>query len=171
MISSSVRPTDIDGIISNGESEDVEFKASARWDYRQNSVNKALEMVVAKTVAGFLNGAGGKLLLGIADDSAICGLAKDYATLGQRKDRDGYQQFLINLISKTMGKVAAAAIKVEFFDRDGQDICVISCLPSPRPVYVEGGAQTRFSFAAVTRLKSLVRRTPSTTSLLAGTSG
>jgi len=138
------KSTDVDAIIAIGESADVEFKSSARWDYRQNILNKALEMVVAKTIAGFLNAAGGVLLLGVGDDSTIVGLEKDYSTLGQRPDRDGYQQFLVNLISKSMGKVAVASTKLRFFERGGHDICMIDCLPSPRPVYVEDGTLTRF---------------------------
>jgi len=45
----------IASVLTQGESNTLEFKSSARWDYHQTKHNKALEMVVAKTLAGFLN--------------------------------------------------------------------------------------------------------------------
>jgi hypothetical protein len=58
---------DIDGLVARGESDLVEFKSSARWDYREQKVNKALEHVIVKTLASFLNGKGGTLLIGVDD--------------------------------------------------------------------------------------------------------
>jgi hypothetical protein len=42
-------------LLHAGEGEQVEFKASARWDAKQGRMNKDLEEAVAKTIAGFLN--------------------------------------------------------------------------------------------------------------------
>jgi hypothetical protein len=138
------RLMDLDSLLADDENDSVEFKSSARWDYERNTPNKVLEGLVAKTIAGFLNSEGGVLILGVADDRRVVGLKRDYETLGKRKDRDGYQQFLINLISKTLGKVACSAVKIEFASRDGRDVCLVRCSPSPRPVYVEDGNQTKF---------------------------
>ena len=52
-------------LIAAGESKTLEFKSSLRWDRREECVNKALEGVVVKTLAGFLNAAGGTLLIGV----------------------------------------------------------------------------------------------------------
>ena len=49
-------------LILKGESDDLEFKSSFRYDYRQQKVNKALETVIIKTLAGFMNTQGGSLL-------------------------------------------------------------------------------------------------------------
>ena len=68
-------------LIAAGENETLEFKSSLRWDRREERVNKVLEQMVVKTLAGFLNALGGTLLIGIDDDEAIVGLAADYATL------------------------------------------------------------------------------------------
>jgi hypothetical protein len=48
------RLLDIDSLLEHGESEAVEFKASARWDYDQNQMNKTLEVVIEKSVAKFV---------------------------------------------------------------------------------------------------------------------
>jgi hypothetical protein len=135
---------DFDALLKNGESEKIEFKASSRWDYRESKYNKVLEGVIAKTLAGFLNSQGGILVIGVEDSGKICGLKSDYETLSKRPDKDGYQQFLVNLISLTMGKVASTSVSIGFCARDGHEICVIYASESPKPVYVEEGNETRF---------------------------
>ena len=42
-------------LIISGEGEHLEFKASVRWDFHQDKVNRALEIVIAKTIVGFMN--------------------------------------------------------------------------------------------------------------------
>jgi hypothetical protein len=42
-------------MIIKGESELLEMKSSLRFDFKDNSVNKKLEFVIAKTVSAFLN--------------------------------------------------------------------------------------------------------------------
>ena len=74
-------PPDLAALCEAGESSSVEFKASLRWDLNERRVNKALERVVVKTIAGFLNGRGGTLLIGVDDAGAAVGLTDDYATL------------------------------------------------------------------------------------------
>ncbi len=69
-------------------------------------------MVIVKSLAAFLNAKGGTLLIGVDDDGSVCGVERDYATLGQRPDRDGYQQSLVNLVSSTLGKNACANLAI-----------------------------------------------------------
>ena len=127
---------DLEGLIEAGESETVEFKASARWDYREGRHNKALEDVVVKTLAGLLNGRGGMLLIGVADDGSIPGIEADFRTLSKRPDRDGYQQFLVNLVSRDLGADACASLSVSFHAVRGKEVCRVAAEPSPRPVYI-----------------------------------
>jgi hypothetical protein len=91
---------DVEALVASEEDENLEFKSSARWDYREGRPNKALEAGIVKTIAGFLNGKGGFLVIGVNDDGEVLGLETDYKTLGKRPDRDGYQQFLINVSSR-----------------------------------------------------------------------
>jgi hypothetical protein len=133
---------DAQSLINEGESELIEFKSSARWDYKQTKYNKDLEVVIAKTIAGFLNAAGGILIIGVADDGTVLGLESEYNTLTARPNRDGYEQFLVGLVSKKLGKVAATAVKLEFSIADGKEVCIMRCEPSQRPVY--SGDDARF---------------------------
>ncbi len=74
--------------ITAGESAGLEFKSSARWDFKENRINKALEQVILKTCAAFLNTDGGALLIGVDDDGKVVGLERDYKTLGKKRNRD-----------------------------------------------------------------------------------
>jgi hypothetical protein len=135
---------DVEALIAGGEGEDVEFKSSARWDYRESRPNKVLEAVIVKTVAGFLNGNGGYLVIGVSDAGEVLGLDAEYGTLSKRPDRDGYQQFLINLFSSTLGKGVCAGMSVSFQPVQGKEVCIVRLEPGPSPAYVEDGQATRF---------------------------
>jgi predicted HTH transcriptional regulator len=59
----------------------LEFKSSLRWGVPEGGVNKTLEKVIVKTIAGFLNSKdGGTLLIGVADNGTILGLEGDYGS-------------------------------------------------------------------------------------------
>jgi hypothetical protein len=135
---------DLLAVIASGESENVEFKSSARWDYKASCQNKSLETVIVKTVAGFLNGKGGTLLIGINDKGETVGLEPDYKTLTQRPNRDGFEQFLTNLLGSTLGRAVFASLSVSFQQIDRLDICVVRAQRSGKPVYMEDGQHTRF---------------------------
>lgn len=53
---SAALQSDLHTLIAQGESAQLEFKSSFRWDLRENKVNRALETVVLKTLAGYMNG-------------------------------------------------------------------------------------------------------------------
>lgn len=134
---------DLAALISKGESDELEFKSSFRYDYRQQKVNKALENVIIKTLAGFMNTQGGSLLIGVADDGSIVGLEADYSTLS-RKDSDGYTQLLMSAIADKIGTPACKLVKLLFHTHEGKEVCRIIVLPSPIPVYAKDDNQPRF---------------------------
>lgn len=131
---------EVAAVIAAGECATVEFKSSARWDMKQNTLNKVLEMVIVKTVAAFLNSeTGGTLLIGVDDNRTPIGLAHDYKTLGKKQDRDGYENWLTTLLLDQYGKEASPLIRITFHDMAGQDVCRITVKPSPKAVYVTEG--------------------------------
>jgi hypothetical protein len=130
-------------LISAGESDELEFKSSFRYDYRQQKVNKALENVIMKSIAGFMNARGGSLLIGVADDGSIIGLEPDFNTLS-RKDSDGYTQLLMSVIADRMGTPACKLVKILFHDFNQLEVCRVIVLPSPLPVYTRDDNQPRF---------------------------
>jgi predicted HTH transcriptional regulator len=101
---------------------------------------------VPRTLAAFLNSRGGVLVIGVDDRGKVVGLGHDYKTLGNRPNRDGYQQFLVNLISSAMGKPVFQNLTMSFEEANGGDVCLVAAKPSLTPVYVreKEGSQTMF---------------------------
>ena len=131
-------------LITAGENEKLEFKSSLRWDLRDERVNKVLEQMVVKTLAGFLNASGGTLVIGIDDDGAVVGLAADYATL-RKRDRDGFELYLHEILIRDIGEAATSLfLTVNFHEIDGQDICQVNAELSDHPIYVEHQKDARF---------------------------
>jgi len=134
---------DLSALISRGEDDGLEFKSSYRYDYRQQKVNKALESVILKTIAGFANAQGGSLLIGVADDGSIMGLDEDYKTLN-RKDQDGFTQLLMSAVADKLGTPACRLVRVLFHRQENKEVCRVIILPSPIPIYAKEENQSRF---------------------------
>jgi len=130
-------------LIQQGESTVLEFKSSLRWDHRQGQANKALETAVAKSVAGFLNAEGGTLMIGVDDEGRMIGIEKDLQSLG-RKDRDGFQQRVLQLLEQSLGVEHLPYVDLRFETVGGQTVCVITIDACPRPVYLRDGEHRAF---------------------------
>ena len=129
----------IDSLIALGESESLEFKASARWDVRLAQKNSDLEKVVVKEVAGFLNSArGGTLLIGVEDNHHVCGIELDYPTFSKETDRnpDAYERWLMTLLRNTFGPEVAASLHPTFHTANGGTVCKLTIEPAPAPAVV-----------------------------------
>ena len=135
---SSALESDLRVLIAKGESANLEFKSTFRWDLKDNKVNRALEGVVLKTLAGYMNGSGGTLLIGVADDGSIIGLENDYKTL-RKQDRDGFEQALMTAIATQLGGDACHSVQAVFQSMDGKDVCRVIATPAHRPVYLRSG--------------------------------
>jgi len=138
---------DLMTLIARGESGSLEFKSTFRWDLKQNKVNRALESVVLKSLAGFMNGAGGTLLIGVGDDGSILGLDKDYSTL-KRKNQDGFEQVVMGAVASSLGTDATQNVHIMFHDVRGKDVCRVIARPSARPVYVKQDQTAMFFLRA-----------------------
>lgn len=130
-------------LLLEGESQTVEFKSSLRYDYRQVKTDKSLESIVLKTIAGFLNADGGILLIGVNDYSEVLGLSNDYWTL-KRKDKDGFQQQIILIVSNVLGTDICQLLHITFHSINDKEICCINIDPAQRPIFVKEGQRTVF---------------------------
>ncbi len=129
---------DVRTTIARGESANLEFKSTFRWDLRENRVNRALESVVMKTLAGYMNGQGGTLLIGVADDGSIVGLERDYSAL-KKPDRDGFEQVLMTVVAAKLGGDACHNVQALFHSVEAKDVCRVIVNPAHRPVYLREG--------------------------------
>ena len=142
-------------MISRGEGAALEFKSSLRWDYQEACKNKALERVVAKTVAGFANAKGGVLLIGVDDDGNVLGLAPDYESL-PKSNRDGFEQQIIQVIGASLGESVVAFVTVTFHEVEGKDVCQLAIEACDHPVYLTEGGDS----ALYVRMGNLTKALP-----------
>ncbi|SFZ94806.1 Putative DNA-binding domain-containing protein [Flaviramulus basaltis] len=134
---------DIAEIIADGENEMVEFKSSIRYDYYRKATNRDLEKVIAKTITGFMNANGGKLIIGVDDDGNVLGLEKDFKTL-KHKNRDGYEREVFRIISTQLGHEACFSNHISFYSLNEKDVCLVDIEPSEKPIYVSDTENTTF---------------------------
>ena len=123
-------------LIAQGESATLEFKSTLRWDVRTQQVNRALQKVIAKTVAGFMNTEGGILLIGVSDDKDIHGIESDIASL-DRKDRDGFEQTLTQTLKNYLGAEFAPFYHFSYETIDVKTVCSVAVDHSPKPVFLQ----------------------------------
>lgn len=131
-------------LLAAGESQTVEFKSTARFNLHTGRQDKKMEHVIAKTVCGFLNAEGGKLLIGVDDNANVIGLSNDMRTLGNKGNPDGYELFLRQLLDNSLSAPTAATVRIQFEAHAGADVCVVTVSASAKPVFskaAEGGGQ------------------------------
>ncbi len=109
-------------LVIRGESDSLEFKASARFNFHTKTRDERLEKRIVASVAGFLNGQGGTLLIGIDDDGGLVGLEGDYSLMA-KPDSDRYQLWLTDMLASYLGKPTLTHIQITFESIQEKDVC------------------------------------------------
>jgi len=120
-------------MIKLGESYTLEFKSTWQWDVRQQQVAKHLRHSSLKTIAAFLNGEGGTLLIGVEDDGSVFGLQNDLQEVGN--SIDVLEQRITQSVIDAVGLNAATYTRIRFEDVEALTIAIVEVEPSPEPVY------------------------------------
>jgi hypothetical protein len=129
-------PATIEDMISEGESDELEFKSTLRWDLVEGAVSRKMEEAIVKAVAAFANSHGGTLVIGVDDDGQTIGLQHDYNSLGDA-DRDKFERHLHNLLNQNLGKsFVTTKVKVRFHDVGGADVCQVDVAMGKEPIVV-----------------------------------
>ena len=134
-------------VIEAGESATVEFKSTARHNIRTGQRDDKIEAVVAKTVAGFLNGGGGTLLVGVDDAGVVLGLDDDLQHM-KVPDLDRYELWLHDYLTRVLGAPSVSRLRVTFPTVGGRAICRVDVARSPRPVFVRPPRSEQVQFFA-----------------------
>ncbi len=126
----------IEDVINIGETQEVEFKQTFRWDTNKEIKDKNRELDIMKCIAAFANSNGGTLFIGVSDDKEIIGLDMDYKSL--RKDKDGNKDIfeidLREIIVNNFGEVFTASnLDISFPIIDNREICMIEIKPIKKP--------------------------------------
>lgn len=120
-------------LIAGGETHEVEFKSTARWNLREGARDKRMEDAVVKTIAGFLNTDGGTLFIGVDDRCSPIGLAHD-AALVKPPNLDGFVNWLTMHLATALSKPVAMRTRARIEAIGGVEICRVDAARSSRPV-------------------------------------
>ena len=122
---------------------------------------------VVKSVAAFMNTNGGELLIGIDDTGQPVGIEEDYAFVHSH-NRDGWELWLGDLISTTLGKVEAADVTPRYCEVDGKTVAYIKLTRASKPVFATPTKAARPKGATFGPNKPFYIRMANATQQLAG---
>lgn len=119
------------------ESLKVEFKESLYLKKKvfgsekvpkEHWVSEDICFEVISTICSFLNGDGGTLLIGVADDGTIRGVECEYEFIpGSKKNPDGWELFFSNCLEKFIFdyKQCIGYVQRKLIQIDGMTVCVV----------------------------------------------
>jgi len=137
-------------LVNSGESNEVEFKSTLRLNLHTGDNDKRIETACLKTLAGFLNTSGGKLIIGVTDDGVPIGVDQDGF-----EDDDRMSLHLVNLVRSRMGADVMTTLHPRFEEFQGRRVMVVEAETASKPIYVNDGGHEAF----------YIRTGPSTTEL------
>ncbi len=118
-------------LVAAGEGFYVEFKSTLRWNIKAARKDPDIEHAALKTIAAFLNSAGGALVVGVNDTGQPEGLDHD-----QFPTQDRMALHFWNLVKSSMGQDVAPLIRATFEPLADKTVLLIQCARSPRPVFL-----------------------------------
>ena len=130
-------------LISKTEDNELEFKATLRWDIRGNKVSKGVEKAVMKTIAAFMNSRGGTLVIGVDDGRSVLGLDHDYATFG-KSNADGFENHFSHIFQNMIGAQFRHLARLGYENHEGKECCLVRVTPSDKPVYLKSDNTEEF---------------------------
>ncbi len=133
------QPLTLVDLVDAGEGPTTEFKSSLRLNRHTGQTDTRIEHAVIKTIAGFLNTHGGRLIIGIMDDGTPVGIADDGFL-----NEDKMSLHLVNLIKSRLGAHTMMYIHPRFEDYDGVRVLVVECAAANSPVYLRDGHTEQF---------------------------
>lgn len=124
-------------ILEGEESEQLEYKSSAFYDYNERQIPEAqlFEGSVLKPVAGFLNARGGSLIIGMSDDGEVLGIKADLELKNWSVDK--YVRTLTSRIESAMGSTAAALTTISLQKVQGRQVCILDVEAAASPTFVK----------------------------------
>ncbi|MGB5736706.1 MAG: RNA-binding domain-containing protein [Thiohalocapsa sp.] len=131
--------TDIYDLIGRGEGTHLEFKSTMRTNLHTGKPGKEIELSWLKGVAAFLNTEGGILLLGVADDGEVLGLAAD-AFANDDKCRLHFK----NLINQHLGPEYARFLRFDLFQVADRQIAAVECEQADTPTFLRNNQGETF---------------------------
>ena len=147
----------IEDIIADGESHFGEFKSSCLWSQALSKEaildrnisqygTQTSKIIIAKSIAGFLNADGGRLVIGVKeikdqDEVQVIGVNGEIPKL-KDKTLDGYRRMLLDSVilpyfpSFVFNRINDY-LKISFHDIGDATVCLVNMCKSKRRVFLE----------------------------------
>ena len=126
-------------IVTRGEVKTREFKSTMRVNLHTKQADPRIELSFLKTIAGFLNGRGGTLVIGVADNGEPVGIQEDGFP-----NEDKMLLHLDNLVRGRLGPQFGMYVHPHFEDYRGCRVLAVECWAGKSPVYVKDGNTEHF---------------------------
>ncbi len=124
-------------LVREGESKTLEFKQSFSLDVKKQKKETYLEDGCLKTVVGFLNTDGGKLIIGVKDDGEFSGLETEISKL-HKNSKDKFLQYLQNKIKNRIGAEYFPYINYRTIPVDKNcTVLLVNCKASETECYLD----------------------------------
>lgn len=135
----STRKSETEIIIEYGESKNLEFKSTLRFNLYTKEHDSKMEHSVLKTVVAFLNTEGGTLLIGVSDSGDYIGMDIDGF-----ESEDKYQLHFRNLLKTKIGLSFMDYISWQVVPFKNGHILKVDCRRSKRPVFLKTDQGDKF---------------------------
>lgn len=135
----SMSDQDILDIIAGGESDNLEFKSTLRWNLKSGKPGKEIELASLKTVCAFMNTDGGTLLVGVDDEGEILGIEAD-----NFPNDDKYLRHFSSIFNQHIGLEFSEFVDFSLKSVKNGQVLVVHCRPSPNPVFLRNNKDESF---------------------------
>jgi CBS domain-containing protein len=142
-IRTNTKPLGIEILLIHDEGQHLEFKSSFRYCRIRKEINPELEYNCLKTICAFLNASGGDLIIGISDSNLVVGIEEDYMFI-KKRNRDGFQNYLLNQISNKVGNVYLKHVEIRFHVINEREICQVHVYASQEPAFLNHKGKQHF---------------------------
>ncbi len=126
-------------LIEQGESDELEFKSTLRWNLNTHKPDKNISLASLKTITAFLNSEGGTLLVGIDDGGEVLGI-----DLQNFSNEDKFLLHFNNLLKQHIGLEFTQHISFVLKSIGDKQILVVDCEPSGEPAFLKHNGDEEF---------------------------
>lgn len=132
-------------LIAQGESHELEFKSTARWDVKLKQSAQHIEHAALRAIAGLANAVGGTLLIGVDDAGTVTGIEPDLQLFkAQDRTPDQYELWLNGKIKQHLGMGLATQVETRVIDSDAGQVCRVDVPASGQPTFLTWNGKEEF---------------------------
>ena len=135
----TLAPNFIEEIITKGESNKLEFKATLRRNLYTGDFDKNMEHSVLKTIVAYLNSHGGTLLVGVGDSGKSIGIEED-----KFPSKDKLELYFSSMLKNHLGNGVLPYIRYEVYPYKGKSVLKVDCLSSDKRIFLKWLDQEEF---------------------------